>query len=68
MNFNSFTKEQQSVLNAIKEEPLTSFQILDKVENVSMILSLYNIMDQLKNKGVIKSYTKENIKYHYTAA
>jgi len=29
-----------------------------------MILSLYNIMDELKSRGVVKSYVKENIKYH----
>ncbi len=64
----NFTQEQLSVLNAIQQEPLTSFQILEKVENVSMILSLYTIMDQLKNKGALKSFTKKNIKYHYSAA
>lgn len=68
MKYNNFTQEQLSVLNAIQKQPLTSFQILEKVENISMILSLYNIMDQLKNKGVLKSFIKENVKYHYAAA
>ena len=62
-NYN-FTEQQQSVLNAIKVEPLTSFEILKKVDNISMILSLYSIMDELKNKGVVKSYSKENVMYH----
>lgn len=53
-----------SVLNAIRKEPLTSFQILKKVDNVPMILSLYNVLDQLKNKGVLKSFVKQNQKYH----
>jgi hypothetical protein len=61
---NNFTQEQLSVLNTIKQEPLTSFQILKKVNNVDMILSLYTIMDELKSKGVLKSYMKENTKYH----
>lgn len=64
MKNNNLTEQQLSVLNVIKQEPLTSFQILKKVDNVSMILSLYSIMDELKSKGVVKSYTKENVKYH----
>ena len=64
MKKNNFTELELSVLNVIKREPLTSFQILDKVDNVNMILSLYTIMDELKDKGVLKSYTKQNVKYH----
>ena len=58
---------EESVLNMVKENHLTSFEILKKVEDVSMILSLYNILDQLNNKGVIKSYMKQDLKYHYAA-
>ncbi|WP_026778034.1 hypothetical protein [Polaribacter sp. Hel_I_88] len=64
MKNNNLTAQQLSVLDVIKENPLTSFQILSKVENISMILSLYTIMDQLKSKGAIESYIKENVKYH----
>ena len=64
MNFNNLTEQQKSVLEVIQTEPLTSFQILKKVDNISMILSLYNIIDELKSKGAIKSYTIENVKYH----
>lgn len=64
MKLNNLTPEQVSVLNTIKQEPLTSFQILQKVNNVNMILSLYTIMDELKTKGVLKSYIVENTKYH----
>ena len=64
MKHNNLTEQQLSVLNVIQQEPLTSFQILKRVDNVSMILSLYTIMDELKSKGAVKSYTKENIKYH----
>lgn len=64
MRLNNLTEQQLQVLNVIKEQPLTSFQILKKVDNISMILSLYNIMDELKSKGALRSYTKENIKYH----
>lgn len=64
MNINNLTEQQLSVLNVIKDEPLTSFQILKRVPNINMILSLYNVMDELKHKGALKTYTKENVKYH----
>lgn len=58
---------EESVVNVVKENHLTSFEILKKVKNISMILSLYNILDQLNSKGVIKSYIKQDLKYHYAA-
>lgn len=61
----NLSAQEQSVLNAVQEEHLTSFEILNKVENVSMILSLYNIIDELSSKGVLKSYMKQDVKYHY---
>lgn len=64
MNSQNFTPEQLSVLNEIKNQPLTSFEILRRVENVSMILYLYNIMDELNDKGVVKSYMNNDVKYH----
>lgn len=64
----TLTAIEQSVLNLVQQEHLTSFEILKKVENVTLILSLYNIIDQLNSKGVLKSYIKENKKYHYAAA
>lgn len=66
MNSN-LTATEQSVLRTVQQEHLTSFEILKKVENVSLILSLYNILDKLKSKGVLKSYVKQNRKYHYAA-
>ncbi|MBU3012065.1 hypothetical protein KO506_11675 [Polaribacter vadi] len=64
MELHNLTEQQLSVLQVIQNEPLTSFQILKRVENVSMILSLYNIMDELKSKGALKSYIVEDVKYH----
>lgn len=69
MKQSDLTAVEQSVLNLVQKEHLTSFEILKRVDNVSMILSLYNILDNLKNKGVLKSYIKEDQKYyHYNAA
>ena len=64
MTNSTLTFAEQSVLQVVKQEHLTSFEILKKVDNISMILSLYNVIDELKSKGVLKSYIKENMKYH----
>lgn len=58
---------EQSVLDAVQKEHLTSYEILQRVEDVSMLLSLYNILDKLSNKGILKSYVKQDTKYHYVA-
>lgn len=55
---------EQSVLSAVQKEHLTSYQILKKVDNVPMLLSLYNVLDNLKSKGVLRSYVKKDVKYH----
>ncbi len=67
MNHSNLTAIEQSVLKAVEKEHLTSFEILKKVENVTLILSLYNILDKLNSKGVIKTYVKQNRKYHYAS-
>ena len=67
MSQTNLSATEQAVLNAVQQEHLTSYQILKKVENVSMLLSLYNILDALKIKGVLKSYVKKDSKYHYAA-
>lgn len=65
MKQNSMTEIEQSVLNAVKYEHLPSYEILKKVDNISMLLSLYNIIEKLKKEGKIKSYIKGNVKYHF---
>lgn len=67
MNTSKLTAVEQSVLNLVQQKPLTSFEILKKVDNLSMILSLYNVLDKLKSKGVLKSYVEKDTKYHYAA-
>jgi Fe2+ or Zn2+ uptake regulation protein len=61
------TKQQESILNTLENKHLTSFQILKKVDNISLILVVYNIIDELESLGAIKSYKKKNEKYHYTS-
>lgn len=60
----NLTETELAVLNVIKEKPLTSFQILKQVESIKMILVLYSVMDDLKGKGMVKSFVNENVKYH----
>ena len=59
--------DHQTVINELKKEPLTSFQILKKTQNVSLILVIYNILDELNSMGILKTYVKQNVKYHYIA-
>ncbi|MDP5105346.1 hypothetical protein [uncultured Polaribacter sp.] len=66
MKQTNLTDNQITVLRALENEHLTSFQILKKVENISLILVLYTIMDELEGMGILKSYTKKNKKLHYT--
>ncbi|WP_298781800.1 hypothetical protein [uncultured Polaribacter sp.] len=62
-----FSLAEQSVLNVIQKEPLTSFQILKRVETIPVILTLYNVMDRLKSNGLLKSFVNNNVKYYYAA-
>lgn len=55
----------KAVIKALKNGPLTSFQILNEIKNFSLILEVYNIIDELKNMGILESYTEQEMKYHY---
>ena len=59
------SKSHQSVLNALGDKHLTSFELFKKVDNISIILSLYNVIDDLKNMGLLNSYNKKDERYHY---
>ena len=62
-----FTTKEQSVITALKNEHLTSSEILNKAKTIPHILKLYTVLDQLRSKGVVESYMKEGTKYHYAA-
>ena len=66
MNQTNLSEKHITVLKALENEHLTSSQIMKKVENISLILVLYTIMDELKGMGILKSYTKKNKKFYYT--
>lgn len=67
MKKTTLTADEESVLLSVKKEPLTSFQILKKADNITLILSLYNVLDKLKSKDLINSYIQRNQTYHFAA-
>ena len=60
-----FTPTQTSLLSALKNEHLTSLEILHKVDSISGILNVYNMLDKLKEMEVVGSYVKNDRNYHY---
>jgi Fe2+ or Zn2+ uptake regulation protein len=66
MQQTNLTNNQITVLKVLENEHLTSFQILEKVDTISLILVLYTVMDELEGMGILKSYTKKKKKFHYT--
>jgi len=67
MNTQELLIKHQPVINELKKEHLTSFEILKKTKNISLILVIYNILDELNAIGVLKSYVKQDTKYYYIA-
>ncbi|MFY0604580.1 MAG: hypothetical protein JXQ93_11555 [Flavobacteriaceae bacterium] len=67
MNLEHFSTKQQSIITALSKGPLTSIEILKKVESIPMILKLYTVLDELNEKGIVKSYMERETKYHYIA-
>lgn len=65
MKTKRLSSEQKLVLEALQKEHLTSSQLLKKIKSISLILVLYSILDYLKNKGILGSYMKQDLKYHY---
>ena len=59
------TPSQKSLLSALKNEHLTSLEILHKVDSISGILNVYSMLDQLKENEVVGSYVKNDINYHF---
>ena len=56
---------EEVVIAVLESKPLTSREILSQTKQIPHILKLYSILDDLRCKGIIKSYAKGNIKYHY---
>lgn len=67
MKAKKLTELHETVLTLLQKEHLTSFQILSKLKKNTMILEVYNIIDDLKSNGLLKSYVKDNMKLYYVS-
>ncbi len=67
METKQLTNVHKTVIEVLENEHLTSFQILSKIKDNTLTLELYGIIDELNNMGILKSYVKQDLKYHYVA-
>ena len=56
---------EKNVLNALSKEHLTSVQILNRIDSISLILQVYSLLEDLSSNGYVTSYVKKDVKYHY---
>lgn len=59
------TNLHKEVIEVLEKEHLTSFEILNKIKNISVTIEVYGIIDELNKMGILKSYIKQDLKYHY---
>lgn len=59
------TENHQSVIKALGDQHLTSLQLFNRVENIPMILSFYDVLKDLRSMGLLNSYKKKNAIFHY---
>ena len=65
MRHQKLSLNEKNILDALNKEHLTSIQILNRIESISLILHVYTLLDDLSSKGYISSYVKKDVKYHY---
>ncbi|NVJ89716.1 MAG: hypothetical protein HWD82_09810 [Flavobacteriaceae bacterium] len=63
LDSSNYSNVHLKVIDALGEGDLTSFQILNKLD-MSFILELYNVIEDLMHNGIQKSYIKDNMKYY----
>ena len=64
MRHQKLSLNEKNILDALNKEHLTSIQILNRIESISLILHVYTLLDDLSSKGYITSYVKKDVKYH----
>jgi hypothetical protein len=64
MSHQKLSLNEKNILDALNKEHLTSVQILNRLESISLILHVYSLLDDLSSKGFITSYVKKDVKYH----
>ena len=67
MSQQEFTSKEESVIRALNNQHLTSSEILSRTKTIPHLLKLYSVLDRLRQKGLVESYVKEGVKYHYAA-
>ena len=64
MKINKISNLHKKIVRVLKKEPLTGYQILERIQNTSLILNVYKILDDLNKQGVIKTSTRDKIKIY----
>ena len=64
-HYKILSPEEKSILHALKNEALTSLQILKRVDSISHILKVYSLLEGLNSKGLVSSHVIKNMKYHH---
>ena len=67
MRHQKLSLNEKNILDALNKEHLTSVQILNRIESISLILQVYSLLEDLSSKGYITSYVKKDVKYHYAS-
>ena len=67
MRHQKLSLNEKNILDALNKQHLTSIQILNRIESISLILHVYTLLDDLSSKGYITSYVKKDVKYHYAS-
>ena len=51
MSHQKLSLNEKNILDALNKEHLTSVQILNRIESISLILQVYSLLDDLSSKG-----------------
>jgi len=64
MKINKISNLHKKIVRVLKKEPLTGYQILERIQNTSLILNVYKILDDLNKQGVIITSTRDKMKIY----
>jgi DNA-binding PadR family transcriptional regulator len=64
MKINKISNLHKKIVRVLKKEPLTGYQILERIQNTSLILNVYKILDDLNKQGLIKTSTRDKMKIY----
>ncbi|WP_438978299.1 hypothetical protein [Polaribacter sp.] len=64
MKINKISNLHKKIVRVLKKEPLTGYQILERIQNTSLILNVYKILEDLNKQGVTKTSTRDKMKIY----